>query len=42
MIRVILIVLIGSVLWLNMTLCMILVISNLMLWILIHEFDVIN
>jgi hypothetical protein len=34
--------LIDSVLWLSMTLCMILVISNLMLQILIHEFDVIN
>jgi hypothetical protein len=41
-IRVSLIVLIDSVLWLSMTLCMILVISNLMLQILIHEFDVIN
>jgi hypothetical protein len=31
-----------SMIQINMNLCMILVISNLVLWILINEFDVIN
>lgn len=42
MIRVSLLLWSDSVIQINMNLCMILVISNLVLWILINEFDVIN